>query len=88
MALLNASRQFDEVKKAATTAISDLFPVEKKKHKLILNNVWVEDNLDTLDYKKQAEVAMQLLANLRSTELLYLRDGRRQLTTGPLDAGG
>jgi tetratricopeptide (TPR) repeat protein len=40
----------------------------------------------SMDYQKQAEVAMQLLANLCSTELLYLRDGTRQLTTGPLGA--
>jgi len=39
-----------------------------------------------MDYQRQAEVAQQLFANLRSTELLYLPDGTRQLTTAPLSA--
>ncbi|MHC4400956.1 MAG: B12-binding domain-containing radical SAM protein [Planctomycetota bacterium] len=33
-----------------------------------------------MDYQKQGEVAMRLLADLRSTELLFLSDGTRQLT--------
>jgi tetratricopeptide (TPR) repeat protein len=39
-----------------------------------------------MDYQKHGEVAQQLLANLRSSELLYLSGPERQLTT-PLSSG-
>ena len=56
MALLDAKKQFEDIKRAATGAISEIFPVEKDRHKLVLNKIWIEDNLDPLDYKKQAEL--------------------------------
>jgi DNA-directed RNA polymerase subunit beta len=55
MAMLDEKKQFEDIKKAATNAISSLFPVEQNKHRLVLNSIWVEDNLDNLNYKKQAE---------------------------------
>jgi anaerobic magnesium-protoporphyrin IX monomethyl ester cyclase len=36
-----------------------------------------------MDFQKQGRMAQQLLANLHSTELLYLDDGARQLTMPP-----
>ncbi|HUT90079.1 MAG TPA: radical SAM protein [Thermoguttaceae bacterium] len=40
-----------------------------------------------MSYQKQGRVAQQLLADLRSTEFLYLPDGTRQLTMPPASAG-
>ena len=40
-----------------------------------------------MSYQKQGRVAQQLLADLRSTEFLYLHDGTRQLTMPPAGAG-
>jgi len=40
-----------------------------------------------MSYQKQGQMAQQLLADLRSTEFLYLPDGTRQLTTPPSSTG-
>jgi len=40
-----------------------------------------------MSYQKQGQMAQQLLADLRSTEFLYLSDGTRQLTIPPGSTG-
>ena len=47
--------QFDKVKKAAIDAVGSIFPVERQKHKLTLNKVWVQDDLDVSDYSSQTK---------------------------------
>lgn len=47
--------QFKEIKDAATSAIQNIFPVSGKKRELLLENVWVEDNVSSNDYKNQAK---------------------------------
>lgn len=54
MALIDVVSQFEKTKKAAVEAIQSIFPIEKDKHKLLLNKVWVDDKADISNYKDQA----------------------------------
>lgn len=54
MALIDVEKQFDNIKKAAISAIQSIFPVSKDLHTLELNNVWVEEVKDSDDFAAQA----------------------------------
>lgn len=56
MALIDVKKQFDEVKNAAVSAVKSIFPVEKKDHKLELENVYVEDKAEINNYSQQSKV--------------------------------
>jgi DNA-directed RNA polymerase beta subunit/DNA-directed RNA polymerase beta' subunit len=50
--------QFEEIKKSALQSIRNSFPIDGKRHRLILNDVWVDDNLDVFDLSSQKRSKM------------------------------
>ena len=46
--------QFEAVKKSATDALKEIFPIEGKLRSLKIDNIWVEDKADAKDYATQA----------------------------------
>ena len=46
-------QQFEAIKKSAVDAVREIFPVEGKLRDIRLDNITVEDTLDTTDYKSQ-----------------------------------
>jgi DNA-directed RNA polymerase subunit beta' len=49
----DASKQFEAVKQSAVNSIRSSFPVQGKKHTLVLKDVWVDDKLDVFDIPSQ-----------------------------------
>ena len=50
---------FESMKKSASDAIKSLFPAEGRTRRIELSNVWIDDTLDSNDYKAQAKVKMR-----------------------------
>ena len=48
--------QFEAVKKSATDALNEIFPVQGKLRVLTADRVWVEDTADSKDYSAQASI--------------------------------
>lgn len=51
--VLDLEAQSENMKKSVTQAVSDLFPIKGKNRTLRLNNVWVSDERDPLDFAAQ-----------------------------------
>jgi len=49
----DVNKQFDTIKKAAVSSIKQIFPVEGTKRRITLENVWVDDSLNSSDYRSQ-----------------------------------
>jgi DNA-directed RNA polymerase beta subunit/DNA-directed RNA polymerase beta' subunit len=56
MKTFNVEKQFDEIKKAATDAIGEIFPIDGKIRGIRLERVWVEDKMNPKDFSSQAKV--------------------------------
>lgn len=52
-------QRFRKIKDSAISAIKNTFPIEGRKHKLILNNVWVEEGLDAYSSKAQKSIKLK-----------------------------
>ena len=48
--------QFEAVKKSATDALKEIFPVEGKLRTLKIDNIWVDDKADPQDYAAQSSL--------------------------------
>ena len=59
MARLKPQEGFDALKDRVTETIRDIFPVEGKRQKLVLNEIEVQDQADVDDLRKQKEVKLK-----------------------------
>lgn len=50
--------EFKKIKDSALRAIRQTFPVEGQKHKLVIKDVWIEDNLDFYDHREQKQTKL------------------------------
>lgn len=57
--MFDAQSKFDRIKTSAIDGIKEAFPVEGKKHRIELLDVWVEDRLATDDYVSQQKAKMK-----------------------------
>lgn len=53
MRTFDIGQQFEKVKEAAISAINNIFPVEGRERKIVLEKAWVDDKLDPSDYQSQ-----------------------------------
>lgn len=57
MALINVNDQYAQIKNSAINAVKSIFPIEgKSKHRIELENVWVEDTGGVDNYSEQAKI--------------------------------
>ena len=52
----DSHKQFEDIKKAAESAVRTIFPVEGKKRQIKLLKVWVDDAADSKDYQSQNKI--------------------------------
>lgn len=52
-------QQFIKIKESATTAIRETFPVDGKKHRIVLDDLWVDDTLNAYDVRDQKTVKLK-----------------------------
>lgn len=51
--------EFKKIKRSAFNAVKDTFPIEGQKHKLIVKDVWMDDNLDFYDHREQKKTKLE-----------------------------
>lgn len=56
--LLDSKLQNKEIKEAITESIKSLFPIESATKRLVLDNIYIQDDLDDLDFPQQKEVKL------------------------------
>ena len=53
MRTFDIGQQFEKVKESAIGALNNIFPVEGRERKIVLERAWVDDTLDSSDYSSQ-----------------------------------
>lgn len=57
--ILDTDEQFEKIKDNATKGIKNIFPIIGEKHKLVLNNAWINDNAESDDFKAQKDAKLK-----------------------------
>ena len=76
--VLGSEKQFEKIKVNALDGLKSVFPIDGDKHKLVLRDAWVNDNLSADDYPKQKEAKLRDRRPVPSAGPLYVHNGPRQ----------